>query len=202
MRIDRLVSSAKNYILGGDSGQRVTYDTVAPTSPQNGDLWWEPGARYPQPWEFDSSNSQWMSQIFPMNFGTQKYIHGTTNLQNDFNVAPQPIWFYNVTANRVKVVSGNIFVKAFTAQTQGTNFINFTARYLTGTGSYTALYTFPEDTGNNSTALAAGGVRRINNNVDLYMPGNAWNLAFIYAVYGNPGEVHMTPVFWIRMARP
>lgn len=200
MRLDRLISTAKNYILGGDNGLKVTHDTVAPSSPNNGDLWWEPGGKYPQPWEFDSNNGQWMSQVFAMQFPTIK--HGFVTGSNG-NVWPQPTWFYNVAGNRIKVISGSIFVQTFaTAQTQSVNFINFTIRYLLGTGAYTPLYTFPEDTGNNSPAMTANGFRRINADINLYIPGNAWNLAFIYAPYGSPGEVHMTPQLWVRFPRP
>lgn len=198
MKVNFLESASKFLNIGG---KRETHDTVAPTNPQNGDCWWEPGARYPQPWEWDSSNSQWMSQLIPLQFGTVKFIPPMSG--NNFNVFPQPIWFYNVAANRVKVVSGNIFLQTFaTAHTQGVNFLNFTVRYVLGTGVLTPLYTFPEDTGNNSTAMTANGFRRINANIDLYLPGNAWNIAFVYSVYGSPGECHMTPIFWIRMARP
>lgn len=197
MRLNYLDSVAKYLRVGG---VRITHDTVAPSSPANGDIWWEPNAKYPQPWEFDTANGCWMSQTFPMQFGTLKTPVPSGSQPN---VWPQPVWFYNVTANRVKVISGSIFVQTFaTAQVQGTNFINFSVRYLLGTGTLTPLYVFAEDTGNNSTAMTANGFRRINADINLYLPGNAWNITFVYAVYGSPGEVHMTPTIWVRFPRP
>src|SRR4028119_1575873 len=192
MRLNFLESIAKYYNLGS---LKVTHDTVAPSNPSNGDLWWEPGARYAQPWEWDSSNSQWMSQLIPFNYGSLRYT-GT-------RFVPAAVWFYNTTANRIKVVSANLFVQTFaTAQTQGVNFYNFTLRYLLGTGSYTTLYTFPEDTGNNSTAMAANSYRRINANIDLYLPGNAWNLAFVPVAYAAAGEIEVSAIVYLRIARP
>lgn len=192
MKINFLENLAKSFKLGNNF---ISYDTVMPSNPVAGDLWFEPGAQYPQPWEYDSSNQQWMSNVVP-------YSYNPIDVTNSSNQWPQPVWFYNTTANRVKLLGGSIFVNAITAQTQGVNFYNFPIYYLLGTGAYAPLFTPPEDTGNNSLAMAANSFRRINYVANVYMPGNAWNISQSQIAYGTPGRIIFTPIFYLKLARP
>lgn len=194
MRLNFLDSVAKYYRIGGT---RVTHDTVAPSSPANGDLWWEPGARYPQPWEWDSSQSVWICQPYPVSFNQNLLTHTSGTQGYNFMM---PVEFYNVTGNRIKLTMINMVVQTFATAQDASNYYYFTLRYLLGTGLYTAAHTMTTNTAS-AGGMTANNYRRINDYPNVWIPGNAWNIAFINVGVGNPGQLNWCAQVWLRVAR-
>ncbi len=192
MKTNQLIQIADNYVIG--NSLRITHSTTQPSSPSNGDLWWEPGARYPQPWEWDSASSNWMSQPVSHTFD---WMAVTAT-----NTYPKPVEFYTVTTDKIKLIFINAFIQTTGTAQSGTNFYGFQTQYLLGTGVYTLLYNWPENTGTVPSAMGANASRRINLTPNLYLPGNAWNIAFKPISFGTPGTINVTLTYWMKFPRP
>lgn len=189
MRLDFLDNQAKYFKLGNNL---ITYDTVQPANPVTGDLWYEPGAQYPQPWEWDGANAVWLSGTIPVPFGRQSIATET--------IIDYPIEFYGVTANKIKILSFRGIIRAVGTQTS-TSYWSQSLIYFLGTGSYAFFHAIPENTGTNPSVLAVGGVRRINTIINQFLPGNAWSLSLRTFVTGSPGQIDFNSACYVKFAR-
>lgn len=177
-----------NQIIAGSpiiklGGTTITYSTSAPTSPANGDLWYEPGSRYAAPWEWESSSGLWLSQPVDVLFGREANVSGVT-------IRRSATEFYNSqygSGNATKLVFVNMFMQAGATAHDASNYFTFRIQYLLGTGANTDLLAIDENTGTNPSALGANGLRRINVVTNTYFPGNAWTVGYRIDKVGSTG---------------
>lgn len=180
--------------------QNVTFGgSTPPNFPQSGDMWYANpiSTPYPQPWYWDSSNSIWLSSPFYLDFGYQ-VISAT-------NFVEKSIPFYGVTGNKIFLRQVNSIVTNSTATAHtSSNYYQFSFRYTTGTGTplpTTLAYTFATDTGINPSALTGNASRRILEDVNTFLPGNAWSLRYNITKMGAPSNVTVHTGLWVQYSR-
>lgn len=193
---NQVVSASPIIKLGA---QTVTYSTTEPTSPANGDLWYEPGSRYAAPWEWETSSGLWLGQPQDVFFGSLRNLTSSVRIQ-------QPTEFYAAkygTGKSAKLVFVNIYIKNGGTACTATNYYRFYVEYLLGTNVFTEMYSIPENTGTNPSPLAAYGARRINITPNLYFPANAWTMGFVINKEGAPSDLgEVSTKYTIRYPRP
>lgn len=192
MKTNQLIQSAESYLVANT--RRITHSLTMPSSPSDGDLWWEPGAKYPQPWEWESANSLWLAQLTKIGWNNQS-LTGTLNF-------PMPVEFYNNAIPKIKLTFINAYVTNGASAHDATNYYSFQTRYMTGSGTYTTLLTWTENTGITPGPLGISGLRRINQIPNLYIPGNAWNITFSCTKNGTAGNCSVAVDQWVRSSRP
>lgn len=183
MDLDSLQIKGKKVMLG-----------TQPTSLTNGLLWFETDAIYSQPWEWETANSRWLSNPVLVPFSSEIVSNTFTWV---FSIP-----FYNVSNPKIRALNASIFIANTGAAHNTTNQYQFRLDYLLGSGAYTTLYNFINNTGDNPSALGANGFRRINENINLDFPGNAWNIRFVATRIGTPPAIQMSGNVTIRYARP
>lgn len=188
MKTNQLIQESSNYVLGNTL--RVNYSVAEPVSPDNGDFWWEPGSKYPAPWEWESANSIWLSQPVPV-FWNQITSTASSNY-------PMPVEFYGVTNNKIKFTHLDLFVSV-TTDNDAANHWGFRTYRMLGTGIYTTLLTWDFTT----IGMLANTSKTVTQVVNLYMPGNSWNIAYSpYRPIGAAGNITTSITHWLRFSRP
>lgn len=181
--------------------QNVTYGgNTAPTSPGDGDMWYENPLGtfpYPQPWIWNSSNSLWLSSPFFLDFGLNTFSF-SGNVE-------KAVPFYGVTANKILVrqVVG-IVTNTTTVAHDASNYWNFAVRYTTGTATPlpgTNAYTLQVDTGINPSPLGGQASRRFLENPNVWIPGNAWSLRLVATKTGSPSNISAHFGYWVQYGR-
>ena len=174
MLIDRLETFSRQLQVNNNN---VFYGAGLPSSPSNGDVWFEPDALYPQPWTYDSAESEWMSSPFFLDWGAAFF--------GDSGSIEKALPFYGIAENKIKLrqVIGFIRNTSATAHT-GSNYLSFKIDSLFGTGLYTDQYIIPVDTGTNPSALGGNGVRRVLQNPNVWILGTAWTLRLVITETG------------------
>ena len=166
MDVNNLVSASPIVKYGSTT---VTYSPSA-SGPANGDLWNEPGSRYPGPWEWEASTSRWYSPPVDILFPIETNVTATTRRRSATE-------FYNSqygTGAATKLCFVNIFIAGGAAAHSATNYFSFNIEYLLGSGVVTNLLTTTDST----LSLGANGLRRINQVTSSYFPGNAWTIGY------------------------
>jgi hypothetical protein len=169
--VNNLVSASPIVKYGPTT---VTYSATQPSGPVNGDLWIEPGSRYPGPWEWEDSSSRWYSPPVDILFPIEANVIATTRRRSATE-------FYNSqygTGAATKLCFVNIFIAGGAAAHSATNYFSFNIEYLLGSGVVTNLITTTDNTGTSPSALGANGLRRINQVTSSYFPGNAWTIGY------------------------
>lgn len=167
MDVNNLVSASPIVKYGSTT---TTYSATQPSSPANGDLWAEPGVRYPGPWEWESSSSRWYSPPVDILFPIETNVTATTRRRSATE-------FYNSqygTGVATKLCFINIFIAGGSVAHSATNYFSFDIEYLLGSGVVTNLITATD----NTASLGANGFRRINQVTANYFPGNAWTIGY------------------------
>ncbi len=164
--------------------QNVSFGSVEPLAPSEGDLWYEIPinnlAPYSQPWIWNATNSLWLSQPFFIDFGS-----ATVSATGTFE---KPVPFYGATTPKFYVRQVGGIVRAGATTHGSANYFSFSLRYTTGTSNplpETTAYDLATDTGFNSTALGASNSRRILEYPNVFIPGNAWSLRLAYTRVGS-----------------
>jgi hypothetical protein len=194
---NQVVSASPIIKLGN---QTITYSTTEPTSPANGDLWYEPGSRYAAPWEWEESSGLWLGQ--PQDL-LMDFLGGVTTSTR----LTYPTEFYSSkygTAPTSKILFLNVYVRAGTLAHTSTNYYTFSVEYLLGTGAFATAYTASTNTGTNPSALGSSGYRRVNETMSVYLPGNAWTIGLLITKIGS-GSQQLSPVsakLTVRYPRP
>lgn len=193
--IDALVAKQKFAGLPVNFG-----GSSPPSSPVDNEIWFESpigSAPYPQPWQYNAANSIWLSAPFLLDFGSTTFTAT--------NYVEKSIPFYGVTGLKtyVRQIVGIISNQAATAHTSS-NYYSFAVRYTTGAAvplPETNLYTLTTDTGINPSALAASASRRVLENPNSFVPGNAWSLRFNATKTGTPSNIYCHFGIWLQFAR-
>lgn len=191
---NQIVSASPIIKIGN---QTITYSTTEPASPANGDLWYEPGSRYPAPWEWESSSNLWLAQPQDISTEYEQVVNSTQRWT-------YPTEFYNSkygSGPAAKLVFVNVLARAANSAHTATDYFTFNVEYLLGTGSYSTAYT----TTTNTIGLNASTARRINETMSIYIPGNAWTIGIITYKVGSNANVLLNPFsakFTIRYPRP
>lgn len=180
--------------------QNITFGGSTPPSfPQSGDMWFANpiSTPYPQPWYWDSSNSIWLSAPFYLDFGYQTI--------SSSNFIEKSIPFYGVTGNKILLRQVNSIVTNTTATAHtGSNYYQFAFKYTTGTGTplpETVAYNLTTNTGNNPSALGGSASRRILEDANIFIPGNAWSLRYNTTKVGTPSNITIHTGLWVQYSR-
>jgi hypothetical protein len=174
----------------------IAYDASAPVNPDNGFIWFEPGAIYPQPWRWDAANQLWLSNTILFDFLSSFSSSSGVN---------KAVPFFNNTGNRIKIehafgILSNTLTGAIAHDS--TNFYSFKLRHYLGTGTFSGTeYSFPENTQN----IPATGItyRRITQNPSIFLPGNSWFLRLEATKNGATATSIQAQIsLFLRFARP
>jgi len=170
----------------------ISYGTTEPIIKSAGDLWFEAGAVFPQPWEWNAAEQTWLSSPFVLDWG---YTSFTLNSQTSESWTNRTAPFYGVTANRIRLdaVFGTIFnvgTAAHTLSTASTSlFADITLDRFLGSATMTrtvvvtpdtqgmaaATYSTQASPESNSSVPNAASLKRITmTNLNLWLPGNTW----------------------------
>jgi hypothetical protein len=195
MDVNNLVSASPTNQFGS---VKNTYSSTAPTSPSNGDLWYEPGSRYGAPWEWESSSSRWYSQPVDIQYPAELNLTATTRRRGATE-------FYNSqygTGQATKLLFVNIVAVAGAVAHNATNYFTFDIEHFSS-GVFNTLVTTTDNTGTTPSALGANGSRRINQTTSLYFPGNAWTIGYRAVLNGSGVSLaELSVKITVRYPRP
>lgn len=199
MQLNSVESLSDTMIFGPAQNRRLIVGTSTPSSPQGNDLWLEPGARYPQPWQFNSTFNRWLSQPF---FTTWLVTATATNMGLIYET---PIEFYNdagVTGHQIIRLNGLYTTGAVNDMS---NFWRIDIHRLDGTGNYSFLYRLNTDTVTQDGVTSvqnANSKRRINEYPsNLGLAGNTWAFGLNVSKTGSPSNLIINLNVWLRATR-
>lgn len=142
MKIDFLDSISN----GGNFGGNKVFYGLDPASSdlQDGVLWFEPGALFPQPWIWNNAEQIWLSSPVVFNWNYNVF---TINSQGGHSWINESLPFYSNINNRIylKSMFGNLYNVGTVAHDATLYFTFFLERYL-GTGLMASTVTLNTDT--------------------------------------------------------
>lgn len=189
---DGLTTDANLFLVG--NSRLVNFGATEPTLKNNGDLWFEPGAYFPQPWTWDSSVNFWLSNPILEDFGSVAVTGSSGILRPTLN--------YGVNTGRLKILRAVIALTETSGLTHSTlNYYTFNVSYYNASNALTTLYTL-NTRSDTATALQANGYKTIQEDVNLFIPGDAKNMRIGYVKTGaSTANMNLTAYYLMRYTR-
>jgi hypothetical protein len=215
MKIDKVEAISSRQLFGD---VEVAYGSGVPSSPSEGMLWFEPGSVFNPPWSWNSTESQWMSAPFVLDYGYTNFSISTIGASSWVN---RTVPFYSVTGNRIfiKHVFGNLYNTGNVAHNSDLFYTFFLDRFL-GSGLMASTLTISPNTVDMAAVSYfqqttpepipdrpnSASLRRITQtDVNLWMPGNTWYQRLRATrggvTTGNSGSIAISLIQIIQFAR-
>lgn len=198
MILDNVETLISNQKFGA---QEVYFGSNVPSAPSDGAMWFENpingSSPYTQPWIWNSSNAVWLSNPFIIDYGS--------NVFSSSSFIEKSIPFYGVAANRILIrqLTGIITNQTSSAHSSTNNY-TFAIRHTLGTDiplPEVTTYNLLTNTGTVPSALSGLAARRVLENPNVWVPGNAWTLRLNAIKSGSPSNVYCHFALHVQLGR-